>query len=83
MLLFANSSNVKCVIPLSRVYDISAVSCTVVINYDCGDIVEVEGTFQKKLESVRVVFDSADDVDKIMRQFFKACRAKENAFYFG
>lgn len=85
MLLFVKTTgagNERVVIPLNRVYDIVTSSCSVFINYECGDIVSVEGTFQKKIETVRVVFDSSDEVNKIMRQFFKACRDNVSAFYF-
>lgn len=86
MLLFLQPADLavdKLVVPLERVYDIWASSCTVVFNYDSGEIVEVEGTYQKKLGSVRVVFDSLDEVDKVMRQFYKAVNAGSKAFYFG
>lgn len=86
MLLFLQPTDLavdKLIIPFDRVYDIWASSCTVVFNYDSGELVEVEGTYQKKLCSVRVVFDDSDEVDKIMRQFYKAVNAGSKAFYFG
>lgn len=86
MLLFIKSADTfasKIVVPLARVYDIWASDCSVNINYDGGEVVEVEGTFQKKIESVHVTFDKPDDVDKIMRQFYKAVNAGSKAFYIG
>jgi hypothetical protein len=86
MLLFFQPADLavdKLVVSLERVYDIWASSCTVVCNYDSGELIEIEGTYQKKLGSVRVVFDDSDEVDKVMRQFYKAVNAGSKAFYFG
>lgn len=88
MLLFVKLSGQfgsmnRVVIPLSRVFDIWSSECAININYDGGELVEVEGTYQKKLETVRIKFDSSDDVDKAMRQFYKACNDGKNAFFFG
>lgn len=71
------------VIPERRLIDIVVRENVIVVNYDGGDLLEVAGTFQKKIESVRVVCDCADDAMKIKRQFYKACDAGKNAFYFG
>lgn len=73
----------KLVIPTERIYEINAGSCSIIVNYDSGEVIEVDGTYQKKLNSVRVVFDSPDEVEKIMRQFYKALNSNANAFYFG
>lgn len=71
------------IVPESRLIDIIFRENVIVVNYDAGDLLEVAGTFQKKIESVRVVCDSEDDANKIKRQFYKACASKQNAFYFG
>ncbi len=86
MLLFTKPNNMaasRVIIPLSRVFDIYATDCAININYDSGEFVEVAGKFEKKIETVRVTFDSADAVDKICRQFYKALNANNRAFYFG
>ena len=86
MMLFCKPSNMvsnRVIIPLNRVYDIYCLDVSLSINYDSGELVEVEGTFQKKLESVRITFESADELDKIVRQFYKALNSGSNAFYFG
>ena len=84
MLLFTKPNNMaasRVIIPLSRVFDIYATDCSININYDSGEMVEVAGKFEKKIETVRVTFDSADEVDKIFRQFYKAVNANSRAFY--
>lgn len=84
MLLFCSTSNGRVVVPLNRVYNIVASSCTIIINYDCGDLVWLDGDrYEKKVESVSVTLDSPDEVDKVFRQFYKACNSGSNAFYFG
>lgn len=86
MLLFIQKADDvagQAIIPSSRVYDIFAVDCRININYDGGELIEVEGTFQKKVETISVRFDSEDDVNKILRQFYKACNAGARAFFFG
>lgn len=75
------------VIPSSRIYDIKVVSGgnygTILIAYDCGDLINIEGKMYDKVEVVSVHYDSADECNKALRQFYKACRNNENAFYFG
>lgn len=74
----------KLVIPLNRIFDISGFGSSIIINYDSGEYIEVDsGIYQKKVESVRIVFNSEDAVDKILRQFYKACNNGSGAFYFG
>ncbi len=84
MLLFTKPNNMaanRVIIPLSRVFDIYATDCSININYDSGEFVEVAGKFEKKIETVRVTFDSADEVDKLFRQFYKAVNSNSHAFY--
>lgn len=87
MLLFVFPSNMyvqKLIIPSSRVYDIAASDCSIIINYDSGELVEVsQGKFEKKIESVKVTYDSFDEVDKVTRQFYKAVSNRAAAFFFG
>jgi len=86
MLLFVKTSNTfssDIIIPVGRIYDIWAANCHININYDSGELIETELGYQKKLETITVVFNSADEVNKILRQFYKACNNKAGAFYFG
>lgn len=73
----------RLVIPLARVLDVIAFSKSIVINYDNGELMEVEGNMVKKIESVKIKFDSTDEVDRIIKQFYKACNNDVGAFYFG
>ena len=83
MLLFTGSDS-RVVIPLNRVYNIVTSGCSIIINYDCGDLIWLaESHYEKKIETTRVTLDSPDEVDKVMRQFYKACNANSGAFYFG
>lgn len=79
MLLFVNDT----VVPEHRLIDIIFRENVIVVNYDGGDLIEVAGTFQKKIETVRVVCDNPDDANKIKRQFYKACAVNQGVFYFG
>lgn len=81
MLIFTGKDD-RLVIPLERVYNIVTNGCRVVINYDCGDAI-YEGQKISRIETVGINFDSGDEVDKVMRQFYKACNNKVGAFYFG
>lgn len=86
MLLFTKSSDTnigQIIIPSNRVYDIWAVGCRININYEGGDIIEVEGTYQKKIETVSVILSSPEAVNKLIRQFYKACNNHSAAFFFG
>jgi len=86
MLLFIDNSDSvmsQVIIPISRLYDIWSYGCRININYDSGELVEVEGTYQKKIESLSIVCESEDVVNKLLRQFYKACNNKAGAFYFG
>lgn len=84
MLLFVTTSEGQIIIPLARVYNIVLSSCSVVINYDCGDIVWLDGDkYEKKIETVRSVYDSPDEANKVIRQFYKACNNNAGAFFFG
>lgn len=85
MLLFVRiSDGEKVVIPLERVFDIWASEKGVInINYDGGNFLEIEGTFQKKVETVKTVFSNAEDVKEVMRDFYKACYLGAKVFYFG
>ncbi len=71
------------VLPSSRLIDIVFVENAIKINYDGGDLLDVEGTFYRKVETERIILESADEVNKIKRQFYKACASNQNAFYFG
>lgn len=86
MLLFIDNSDSvmsQVIIPISRLYDIWSLGCRININYDSGELLEIEGTYQKKIETVSVVLDNEDAVNKLLRQFYKACNNKAGAFYFG
>lgn len=86
MVLFICPSNMyvqKLMIPFSRVYEIVCSDCSVIVNYESGEMVEVNGKFEKKIESAKVTFDSVDDVDKISRQFYKAVANRASAFFIG
>lgn len=83
MLLFVKVYSRQNVIPLNRVFDIWSAGNTLSINYDSGELIEIEGTYQKKVESVKVTFETDDDVNKALRQFYKACNAGAGAFFFG
>lgn len=87
MLLFCRSSESpvsRVVIPVNRVYDILTLGNTIIVHYENGDIVWLDGDrYEKKLETVSIKYEDSDEVDKVIRQFYKACNAGNNAFYFG
>lgn len=84
MLLFAGDSGYKVVIASERIYDITARNNTVYINYESGDIVYLDdGSYQKQIATVILHYETSDEVDKIMRQFYKAANSGFYAFYFG
>lgn len=82
MLLFTGIKE-RVIIPLSRVYNICSSENRIIINYNCGDLINVEGNCVPKIETVRVILDSSDEVDKTIRQFYKACQSNAKAFFFG
>lgn len=85
MMIFAKDTyrKEKIIIPLSRMFEIMSSGCSVVINYDSGEVIETEHGYIKKIETIKITLDSPDDVDKIIRQFYKACNNNAGAFYFG
>ncbi len=84
MLLFVKDIDYgNLVIPLARVFEIFSQGKSVIITYDSGELVEVEGNFEKQLKLVSVPFASAEDVNVVFRQFYKAVNAGAKAFYFG
>lgn len=88
MLVFVNAygsgaGRSKVILPLDRIYNIWEVRNKLVINYDSGDLVYVEGTYQKKIESVYVVYEDEKAVVNELRKFYKACINGSGAFYFG
>lgn len=87
MILFVNSKlndvNSKVVIPFERVFNIWASGCNINISYDSGEFTEVEGNFLPKIEILYIHYNNADEVNKIIRQFYKACNDDKKAFYFG
>lgn len=87
MLLFCRSREIiggQVIIPSERIYNIMAVGCRVNINYDGGELMEVrENVYQPKIETASILYDSSDEVDKIIRQFYKSVSNNSNCFYFG
>lgn len=86
MLLFTNYLGIRIIIPLNRVYEIKASGKTITIDYDGGEItyLDNEGSaVAPKVETIKINFESEDELDKIMRQFYKACNNKAGAFFFG
>ena len=83
MLLFVRAYARQVVIPINRVFDIWSEGNALLINYDAGELIEIEGTYQNKIESIKVTFETDDDVNKALRQFYKACNAGAGAFFFG
>lgn len=85
MLLFCKDEirKGKIIVSTDRVFEIIAVNCNIIINYDSGELMEVGGTMAKKIETIRITFDDPDEVEKNFRQFYKAANAGATAFYFG
>jgi len=78
MMLFAGSE----VIPSSRLIKILFLDNQILIHYDAGELIDIEGTMYPRLEVKTLKFESADEVNKIKRQFYKACASSQNVFYF-
>lgn len=87
MLLFVKPSGCipvsQIIIPLERVYNIVSVGRKININYDSGEVVYIENSYEKKIDTVSIDFVDDDEVNKILRQFYKAVNNQSNAFYFG
>lgn len=87
MLLFCKpitNSPDNIIIPLDRVYNIISNGCRVIIDYDAGECLEVyEGNYQNKITELVIYYDSEDEVNKAIRQFYRAVNSNANAFFFG
>ena len=87
MLLFVSPSNMyvrKVIIPLERVYNISVSDCSIIINYDAGELIWLDGDkYEKKIESIRITFDSPDAADEFIRNFYKSVYKGVPVFHFG
>lgn len=87
MLLFVSPSNMyvrKVIIPLERVYNIAVSDCSIIINYDAGELIWLDGDkYEKKIESIRITFDSPDEADEVIRNFYKSVYKGVPVFHFG
>ena len=87
MLLFCKVKEIsdgQIIIPLNRVFDIISTGCRININYDSGELMEVrENVYQNKIDTASIIYDSPDEVDKTIRQFYKSVNNNSNCFYFG
>ena len=87
MVLFVCPSNEyiqKVMVPMNRVFNIVATDCSIIINYDAGELIWLDGDkYEKKIETLKVTFDSPDEVDKLTRQFYKAVANRSEAFFIG
>lgn len=85
MLLFCKDDIRKTdvIIPVSRVFEIIGGTTTIIINYDGGELTEVYGKMERKIESIRITFENPEDVAKTLRQFYKATNTGARAFFFG
>lgn len=83
MLLFVKIGSRQIIIPLAHVFDIWSFNDELNINYDSGELIEVEGTYQKKIENIQIHFETDDELNKVLRQFYKACNAGAGAFFIG
>lgn len=85
MLLFCKvDDGRKIVIPENRIFNIIIYETTIIVNYDLGILSQDEsGAFQHRIESARIIYNSATDADNAIRDFYKACASNKNTFYFG
>lgn len=79
MMLFAS----HWVIPSSRLISVSFFEKKICINYDCGELVDVEGIMCPRIETIILNCSSYEEAQKIKRQFYKAASDGKQAFYFG
>lgn len=79
MLLFAGNM----VIPERRLISIDFVESSIKIIYDCGEFVSVEGMYVPRVGTFKLVLSDEEEVNKIKRQFYKACKEGSQVFYFG
>ena len=83
MLLFCKSKGMMTVVPLERVYEVIAVDRTISVHYDSGNVLDVDGGFEKVVDSVDMFFNSDVEVNQIMGLFYQAVYKNLNVFYFG
>lgn len=85
MFIFAKDSynNRKIIFPASRVIDIYTFDCSIIINYDNGELIEVDGAISKKIVTITIKYDDVADVSNAIQNFYTACKNKVDAFYFG
>ena len=87
MLLFCKPSTTSAenvIIPLGRVFEIVTNSCRVIIRYNGGEFLETEqGTFPNRVSELVIMYDSPDEVNKAIRQFYKAINSNSSVFLFG
>ena len=79
MMLFVGDT----VIPISRLIKITFVAKEVSIDYDGGELLEVDGSMYPRIDTIKMNCENEDEANKIKRQFYKACAANQNVFYFG
>lgn len=79
MLLFVGDT----VISERRLINVVFLENVIKVNYDGGEMLEVAGQMYPRIETLRLVLENAEEVNKVKRQFYKACKEGLNVFYFG
>lgn len=84
MMIFVQSKDRKFAIPDSRIFQIVQWQKDITISYKSGDITWLNDSIaQEKLETVICHFESEEDAEECMRNFFRVCEQGRNAFFFG
>lgn len=81
MLLFINASGTgnghsKIIVPLSRIYDIFVANNKLVFNYENALQDDAAG-------NLIVKYKNENEVDQVLREFYKAVDSSKKVFYFG
>lgn len=79
MLLFVGNT----VISERRLISINFIGNEIAVNYDSGGVLDVEGGMCSRFETINLTLENEEEVQRIKRQFYKACKDGMNVFYFG
>lgn len=86
MILFCKSKHIsdyQILIPMNRVYNIRCTGSKIFINYDDGDLIEVDNSnYQPRVGTLRIEFENSSEAENKLREFYVALNNCKQAFYF-
>lgn len=87
MIIFADVNSInsvvsKVAINIEKIFEIYVSGSAIHIAYNSGEMIEIEGKYVSKLETVSVKYSDTEKAEKDFLCFYKACFNNRGCFYF-